>query len=302
MNPRLRTDPTVRLRALLAGSPPLPALTPTRYAETHAVWEAASDQRSRLRDWLVAELPRRVEHVRGRPVAVLGVGVGDGSVDGPLAAALAAGGRRVDYVGVEPHPPSAGAFASRLANLGLPALTVTTQVTDFASDFGTGPVDLVHFVHSLYYVADVGAALDRALDRLAPGGTLVALTAPRDPLCVLTELMAPRTGHRQWFAEDVTAALAGRGRTVRAATIDGRLDLGAVAADPDGTGEQLLDFLVQARTRDLPAPARELVLAHLRAIRLPGPGWVVPHPLQVAIVTRSAVDAPRPVPIGGPGR
>jgi SAM-dependent methyltransferase len=270
----------------VAGDPPLPALTPTRYAETHAVWEAASDQRARLRDWLVAELPPLVAHVRDRPVTVLGVGVGDGSVDGPLAEALSAGGRRVHYVGVEPHPPSAGAFASRLANLGLPGLTITTQVTDFATAGRTGPVDLVHFVHSLYYVADVGAALDRALDRLDPGGVLVALTAPLQPLCVLTELLAPRTGHRQWFAEDVTAALAGRGRTVREAVIEGRLDLEPVRSDPAGVGEQLLDFLTQAGTGAMPAPARQLMLDHLAGIRLPGPGWQVPHPLHVAVVIR----------------
>jgi hypothetical protein len=118
---RLSADGLARLRTVVAGGPPLPALGPVRYAETHAVWEAASDQRARLRDWLIAELPPLVDHVQDRPVAVLGVGVGDGSVDGPLAAALSVGGRRVHYVGVEPHPPSAGAFASRLANLGCPA-------------------------------------------------------------------------------------------------------------------------------------------------------------------------------------
>jgi SAM-dependent methyltransferase len=283
---RLQTDHIGRLRALTAGDPPLPALGPTRYAETHAVWEAASDQRARLRDWLIAELPPLVAHIQDRPVTVLGVGVGDGSVDGPLAEALSAGGRRVHYVGVEPHPPSAGAFASRLANLGLPGLTITTQVTDFATAGRTGPVDLVHFVHSLYYVADVGAALDRALDRLDPGGVLVALTAPLQPLCALTELLAPRTGHRQWFAEDVTAALAGRGRTVRAAVIEGGLDLGPLESDPAGVGEQLLDFLTQARTGSMPTPARQLVLDHLAGIRLPGPGWLVPHPLHVAVVIR----------------
>lgn len=286
MHTQLQSDTLVQLRATVAGAPALPALSATRYAETHAVWEAASDQRSRLQEWLVTALPPLVRHVRGRPLAVLGVGVGDGSVDAPLAAALAAGGRRVDYFGVEPHPPSAGAFAARLAGLGLPGLVVATQTTDFASSAGTGPVDLLHFVHSLYYVRDVDAALDRALEQLGPDGVLVALTAPLDPLCVLTELLAPRTGHRQWFAEDVRAALTGRGVTVREAVIDGRLDLGPVHADPDGTGEQLLDFLVQARTGPLPAPARRLVLEHLRQIALPGPGWTVPHPLRVVVVNR----------------
>lgn len=280
MDTRLRTD---RIRALAGGG--LPPLSPTRYAQAHATWEAASTQRALLRDWLVAELPPLVGHVVDRPLVVLGVGVGDGSVDAPLAAALAAGGRRVDYVGVEPHLPSASTFAIRLGALGLAGLAVSAQVADYGADDRAEPVDLVHFVHSLYYVRDLGAALDRGLAALGPGGLLVALTAPLEPLCLLTEALAPRTGHRQWFAGDVMAALADRGRTVREITLAGRLDLTAVGTDPDGTGEQLLDFLVQGRTRGMPAVARRAVLAHLDAIRLAGPGWPVPHPLQVAVVT-----------------
>lgn len=263
----------------------LPPLAPTRYAQAHAVWEAASDQRAVLRDWLVAELPPLVEHVTDRPLAVLGVGVGDGSVDAPVAAALAAGGRRVDYVGVEPHRPSASAFAMRLAGLVLPGLSVRTQVGPFTRRPGTDPVDLVHFVHSLYYVPDLGGALDLALAELGPGGVLVTLTAPLQPLCVLTEALAPRDGHRQWFAEDVRAALAGRGRAVRVVPLTGRLDLTPVWEDPAGTGELLLDFLVQGRTAGMPAEVRELVLDHLAALVLPGPGRVVPHPLEVLVVT-----------------
>jgi hypothetical protein len=207
-------------------------------------------------------------------------------VDAPLAAALAADGRRVDYVGVEPHLPSASTFAVRLGALGLAGLAVSARVGEYGPDSGAGPVDLVHFVHSLYYVPDLGAALDRALAALGPGGLLVSLTAPLEPLCLLTEALAPRTGHRQWFAGDVSAALLARDCTVREITLAGRLDLAAVETDPDGLGEQLLDFLVQGRTRDMPAAARRAVLEHLDGIRLPGPGWPVPHPIRVAVVTR----------------
>ena len=278
-----------RIRTLVPGG--LPALTPTEYARAHAVWEAASDQRAVLRDWLVAELPPLVAHVTGRPLGVLGVGVGDGSVDAAVAAALAAGGRRVDYTGVEPHRPSAGAFARRLAGLGLPGLTVRTEVGPFGAGAGGGPVDLVHFVHSLYYVPDPDAAVDRALALLRPDGVLVTLIAPLEPLCVLTEALAPRTGHRQWFAGDVAAAVARtvrHGRPVRAVTLDARLDLAPVWADPDGTGELLLDFLVQGRTAGLPVAARALLWDHLESLLLPGPGQSVPHPLEVLVVPARA--------------
>ncbi|MGH3918413.1 MAG: hypothetical protein ACRDSG_05145 [Pseudonocardiaceae bacterium] len=59
------------------------------------------------------------------PLQVIGVGVGDGSVDAPLAAALAADGRRVHYTGIEPHALSAAGFVVRLAALPADSLTVT---------------------------------------------------------------------------------------------------------------------------------------------------------------------------------
>lgn len=160
----------------MAGSPALPELSGANYARTHAAYEAASDQRAGLQAWLPRELPSLLG---AGPLQVLGVGVGDGSIDAPLAAALAADGREVGYTGVEPHAASAAGFAARL----------------------------VHFVHSLYYMADLRATLDQALAMLRPGGLLVAATAPREPLCVLTDLLspapgidcgAPRTSPRSW--------------------------------------------------------------------------------------------------------
>lgn len=275
-----------RLRAAVRDLPPLPGLTPERYALSHSAYEQASDQRSRLQRWVVATLPPLLSAVVDRPLAVLGVGVGDGSVDAPLAAALASGQRRVDYVGVEPHAPSAAAFVHRLDDLRRPGLRVRSQAGHFGDGAGAPQdprLDLVHFVHSLYYVPDVGAALDHALAMLRPGGVLLAFTAPREPLCVLTELLAPKEGHPQWFADTVRDALRARGLTPNESRVTGRLDLRAVYADPCGKGELVLDFLVQAGTRDLPGQVRSLLLAYLEEIEVE-PGCV-PHPIDALVVT-----------------
>jgi len=124
------TLPLDRLRHELADAPPLPALSGAEYARTHAVYEAASDQRGLLREWLVREVPPLLaEH---DPVRVVGVGVGEGALDVPLAAALARGGRAVRYTGVEPHPPAASAFLAGLAGLAAPSLVPAVVVGDFA--------------------------------------------------------------------------------------------------------------------------------------------------------------------------
>lgn len=273
------TLPLERLRTEVTGSPPLPVLSGERYAHTHAAYEAASDQRGRLQDWMVRELaPLLSDH---DPVRVVGVGVGDGSVDAPFADALSGGGRAVRYTGVEPHPPSALLFAGRLAALPAAGLVPSVVIGEFAEHDSGHPADLVHFLHSLYYVTDLGAALDHALATVRPGGLLVAATAPLEPLCVLTELLCPWLVHRPWFAADVRAELDRRGLDVRVDAIGGRLDVTDVLADPLGRGEDVFDFLVGARTREMSPHVRAEVLDYLRGIALDGSH--VPHPLDVVV-------------------
>jgi SAM-dependent methyltransferase len=280
--PTLRSPRSLdRLRDGVRGRPALPALSPERYALTHAAYEAASDQRALLKDWLARELPPLLAD--RDPVRVVGVGVGDGNVDAVLAAALAVDGRRVLYTGVEPHAASAVGFAGRLAALAVAALVPTVTIASFADHDAGRTADLVHFVHSLYYVDDLSAALDQALGMLEPGGLLVAATAPLQPLCVITELLSPWSGHRPWFAEDVQAELDLRGLDVRGETLVGHLDVADVLADPLGRGEAVLDFLVGARSAAMDPDVREGVLDHLRDIALPGLPGLVPHPIDLTI-------------------
>ncbi len=269
------------LREDVKGTRALPALTGERYAISHAAYEAASDQRALLMGWLARELPPLL--LDREPLRVVGVGVGDGRVDAVLAAALAPDHARVHYTGVEPHLASAVGFAVRLAGLAAPSLVPTVTIALFADHDGGATADLVHFVHSLYYVDDLSVALDHALGMLRPGGLLVAATAPLEPLCVLTELLSPWTGHRPWFAEDVAAELDVRGLDVRTDTIVGHLDVRDVLADPCGRGEAVLDFLVGARTAAMDPDVRDSVLAHLRDIAVPGIPGFVPHPIDLIV-------------------
>ena len=274
-----RPVPLDELRAHVLDRPALPALSPERYAYTHAIYEAASDQRPRLQSWLATALPPMLTGCD--PVRVVGVGVGDGSIDAPLAAALAADGRRVRYAGVEPHPPSAAEFAARMNALELGTLTPTVVIGDFADHDAGHPADLVHFVHSLYYVDDLPAALDHALNMVRPGGLLLAAIAPLQPLCALTEMLCPWAGLKPWFAEDVRAELERRGLSTRTETIVGHLDARDVLDDPLGRGEAVLDFLIGARSRALSPDARERLLDHLRDISLPGRPGMLPHPVDL---------------------
>lgn len=273
--------PLDELRVHTLDRPALSALSPERYAQTHTLYEEASDQRRRLQSWLAGVLPPMLADCD--PVRVVGIGVGDGSVDAPLAAALAADGRRVRYTGVEPHPPSAARFAAQLSALDAPTLTPAVVIGEFAEHDAGYPADLVHFVHSLYYVPDLSTALDHALSMVRPGGLLVTAVAPLEPLCVLTEMLSPWTALKPWFAEDVRAELELRGLVSHAETLIGHLDVRDALSDSLGRGEAVLDFLIGARSRELRPDARARLLDYLREISLPDRPGVLPHPVEILL-------------------
>ena len=279
LDPLLDTDELGR--PLLDRHLPLPALHPGDYARGHALFEARSDQRRRVVAWLDARL---AEHPADTPLSVLSVGCGPGAVDGPLAAA--AGGRAVPgtvvrWTGIDPHGPSASAFDAAVRHAA-PDVEVVAHACTF-DRLETGErYDVVTFVHSLYYVPDVAAALHRAVGLLAPGGRLLVLHAPLGALNELAAALAPETGgHPQWWSDTVATELRRMDVDVELEELDAEVDLtGCGSAD-----RALLDFTVQAELTDA---AREAVLGFLRAAARPGDGLRLPHPVTAFTVRTSS--------------
>ncbi len=268
------------LRTARVGSPALPALAPEGYARDHAAFEARSDQRALIASHLASRLATRPT----RPVSVLSVGCGDGSLDAQVAAGVADArpARTVRYVGVDPYAGSTRSWAAAMAELDRDTLTAEPQVATFAEARLTGRFDVITFVHSMYYVPDVAAALRSAYDLLRPGGELLVLSGPRGALNALTDVLAPPVaGHRQWFSEDVALGLVGAGLTPEpTVTLDARLDLA-------GASDRVLDFTAQGR---LTPELRPRVRAYLAAVAVAHPaygGSRVPHPVDVHRVLRA---------------
>ncbi|WP_170219554.1 methyltransferase domain-containing protein [Nocardioides litoris] len=263
------------LRAARAGAAPLPGLDPATYARSHEGFERLSDQRQLI----AADLAARLLRHEG-DVSVLSVGCGDGTLDAALATALvdADPGRRVRWTGVEPYAGSAAAFAERLGRLTGRGLDLEVHATTFDEAPVAGPFDVITFVHSMYYVPDVAAAVRRAHDLLRPGGELLVLSAPRAELNALVEVLAPPVeGHEQWFSDDVAAGVRATGlRADTPTTLGARWD--AAAAD-----DEVLDFAVQARLTD---DLRPTVRSYLSVVSAASPGDRVPHPVDVHRVVR----------------
>lgn len=263
-----------QLRAARFGETLLPDLAPDAYARGHAVFESRSDQRTLIGDHLAARMARRDTG----PVAVLSVGCGDGSLDAPLAAALAdvVPARPVRYVGIDPYAGSTTAFAAAMADLDRPNLSVEVHTSTFADAPVTDLFDVITFVHSMYYVPEVAPTLKAAHALLKPGSELLVLSAPRGALNMLADVLAPPIDdHDQWFSEEIAAGFATAGlRLEETMTLDARLDM-------DDASDEVLDFTVQAQ---LTPTLRPLVREYLDKVSVPHPvsgALLVPHPVDV---------------------
>jgi SAM-dependent methyltransferase len=115
----------------MASSRPLDGLAPYAYARDHAAFEALSNQRGLIADWLVHRLGPSLT----APLSILAVGCGDGSLDAVVAERLLAGdsaGCALRYVGVEPFAASAGHFRQRMGRIDTTRLSFDTVVAPFA--------------------------------------------------------------------------------------------------------------------------------------------------------------------------
>ncbi|WP_168708289.1 MULTISPECIES: class I SAM-dependent methyltransferase [unclassified Rhodococcus (in: high G+C Gram-positive bacteria)] len=266
------------LRAERRGAVALAGLEPESYARDHAAFEQLSDQRGLIAEHLASRLAR----VGDGPVSILSVGCGDGSLDARLAKGLvlAVPGRPVRYVGIEPWSGSARLFTANMAALEADELDVDVHVASFSDAPADETFDVVLFVHSIYYVADLEETLRGAIDLLRPGGELWVLNAPRAALNALVDVLAPPLeGHRQWFSADVEKAFVDAGIALdEVVTLDALVDLASAS-------ERVLDFAVQARlTPELRGPVR----AYLDAVSVPGADGRprVPHPVDVFAAAR----------------
>ncbi|MBY4013034.1 methyltransferase domain-containing protein [Rhodococcus fascians] len=266
------------LRAMRRGAEALAGLPPESYAEHHAAFEMLSDQRG-----LIAQhFADRLAGMGNGPLSVLSVGCGDGSLDARLAAGLVlrAPGRTVRYVGIDPWIGSTELFAATMAALEAAELDAHAYVASFDDAPVDETFDVVMFVHSMYYVADLRATLHAALALLRPGGELWVAIAPTAALNALVEVLAPPLeGHRQWFSADIEKAFVDAEIVLDdTVTLDALVDLSAASDD-------VLDFAVQARlTPELHEPVR----AYLAAVSVPNAvgGLRVPHPVDVFSATR----------------
>lgn len=266
----------------------LEQLSDERYHHTHERFEAASNQRDLIMDWL-ARLAGDTRFPAGRPARLLSVGCGGGVMDQKITDVFAAHAESLSLVGIDPNPQHTAAFESLFSSEGFDVDVHTGMFEDYSPDTG---FDLIHFVHCLYYFEHIEPELRKAAGMLTPGGTLVILQAPNEDLNHLADRAWKKQFNQPaWYSDDVLSALAKLGLDATAVRLDARVDVTECLDPKSALGIDILDFIVQAETARFSSALRASLRQSLRSIcTRQGTRFVARHPVD-AIVVRAADTA-----------
>lgn len=263
----------------------LPPLDEARFLATHAIFEGLSGQRQRIIDELCARLdpPTPVD----RPLRVLGVGCGAGDVDEAVARSLVAEVEELVYVGVDPSRAECEAMEQRFAEADIPGVRLEVEIATFEDFVPAQSFDVVHFVHSLYYMSDPAAALVRARQILGPGGQLIVVQAPREELNELAVRFYDKCYERPTlFADDFAKILERWDWSFDRTRLDARIDVTALVEGDSEVGAALRDFVVQVDGRRLPPSVQGLIERYLCSIAFEHHGRsFIAHPVDAFFIS-----------------
>lgn len=241
----------------------LEELTDERYHSTHERFEAASNQRTLIIEWLV-DFAAHNSFPNVRPTHLLSVGCGGGVMDQRITDVFSAHATSLSLVGVDPNPQHTRAFEKLFAREGFEVDVFTGLFEDFRPDT---VFDVILFAHCLYYFEHIASELRKAVDMLAPGGSLVILQAPNDDLNHLADrVWKKQFDQPAWYSDDVVAALAPLGLEIRTQRLDAHVDVTECFEPGNPAGIEILDFIVQADTGKFSATFQARLRESLRAI------------------------------------
>jgi SAM-dependent methyltransferase len=258
------------------------ALTDEDYARSLEIFEASSDQRSEILNWLkinvLSQMPKGSN-------SILSIGCGTGAFDEQILQNLIGRMKKIKYLGIEPNKLEAEEFEKRMQMSGTENTVVDSSV--LVDKFGNRPFgkdfDLVLLVHSIYYLDDRNDAIDAALDALSPGGVLIIVVAPDESLNVIANQVWQRQmGHKSFFSDDLRLHFDNRGIEYSETRISAKLNVTNCFNAISHEGRDIIDFTVQARTGLLPEPLQKDIFKFLLSIsEVEAGNTYLPHPVDI---------------------
>jgi len=142
-----------------------------QYAECFNAFKKISTEWTALSEWLRNDfLPALPDRPSGR---VLSVGSGTGDFDLVLMQILCEKIPHIAYTALDPNNEHNRIFRNRYESGVFRVDSLEVIPSAFGPDNVSGPFDIIHLTHCLYYIPDRRAAIERAWRLLAPGGNLL---------------------------------------------------------------------------------------------------------------------------------
>jgi SAM-dependent methyltransferase len=296
---KARAESLQQLRSALRQRPrprPRPRpLTDERFDECHEHFERSSDQQQRIREWLRSLVG--TDYQRLDPLRILSVGCGSGILDIPLIQSVASRSRRIDYTGIDPNPVACRRFRDDFGTLGLAEVRLEVREQNIEAAGTNDRFELIHAVHCLYYFADPAATLQTLLKRLAPGGKLVIIQAPKAELNQLADCFwHHHAGEGIWFSDHLERYFARQSLPFTKHRIDASVNVTRCFESNCPREEMMLDFITQTDCRQLDDEILELCLSYLRSVSRPKKDrLLVSHPVDVFTIEAAHRAATAPL-------
>ena len=255
------------------------------YARSLDIFEAASDQRLSLVDWIGA---KAVSQLPKDNTSILSIGCGAGLFDEKIFQAAKTLSDAVHYFGIDPNQGALADFQSRLSSQAGARDKIQTLAEPFGARSLDQKFDLILMIQSLYYFDDRPGAIDAAMERLNPGGQLVIAIAPDEALNVVANLMWQNQMDRSsWFSHNVRDHFAQRSLTVDIIRLPSRLTLPKAFDRADDMTLDILNFIIQTDINALPESLSRQILAFLESCTIIDNGVThLPHPVDLFRTTK----------------
>jgi len=279
--PTIAQQLKTRIDGQLDELPVLEELSDTQYHSAHERFEGASNQRALIVEWM-QDFVKQIQFSGDRPTRLLSVGCGGGVMDQRITSVFTDYVDALSIVGVDPNPEHTEAFRKQFEKKSIEVDAHTGMFEDFDDP---RPYDVIHFVHCLYYFEHIEPELRKAMTMLAPGGALVILQAPNEALNHLADRVWKKQFNQSaWFSDDVIQVFNHLQVDYNCQRLDAEVEVTECFEANSEVGFAILDFIVQANTRNFSQPLQNSVRESLRSIcRSDGNRLFCQHPVDVII-------------------
>ncbi len=268
----------------LKQSSDLVPLTDARYLEAHGIFEGRSNQQQLILEWFGNQIAPTLP--QEGVCRVLSVGCGSGVLDVQIATRLVEQTKDLLYVGVDPNKIECETFQRNFTQASLDSVKFEVEPTTFDQFEAECSFDLINLVHSLYYMPDPAAALQKARKLLAPGGRLVVFHAPCDEMNSLTEPFWQKLyGRSTLFAEDFRRLFDAWHWNYERARVDAKLEVSPLTHANQEVGIALTDFIAQIDSTRLDKPVQDLIARYLDLVSVEDENEThISHPVDVFVI------------------